>query len=393
VTAADQQEEGQDGCWQPLSGGDARQPLHGLRVVDFTQMGPGPFATTLLSAWGADVITVVRPLEVEAELGGGHFNGGRRRIGLDLKKPEGADLARRLARGADVVAEGFRPGAMERLGLGPADLREGHEELIYLRLTGYGQTGPYARRAGHDINYLAVSGALSAIGRGEPAPPLAMLGDFAGGAMSAVLGILLALRERERTSAGTVIDAAIVDGVAQLFYSTAAQQDGGARVRLLDGTAPFYATYPCADGRRMSVGALEARFFARLLQLMGIDEPEFVARQYDVTAWAAIRSALASRFASKSRAEWDKILSQGDTCAAPVVEAGEVLDQEHLAGRGTYSWDGGLRVARAPRLDSVPPVDLPPAAPASPAPVLEGLGLTPDEVDRLRRDGVIGGLD
>jgi alpha-methylacyl-CoA racemase len=370
--------------------GDARQPLHGVRVLDFTQMGPGPFATAILATWGADVISIVRPLEVEAMLGGDHFGTGKRRLELNLKSAAGSHLARTLARTADVVMEGFRPGVMERLGLGPTDLRREHEELIYLRLTGYGQTGPYAQRAGHDINYLALSGALSVIGRGEPAPPMAMLGDFAGGGLTAIVGILLALRERDRTDVGTVIDAAIVDGVAQLFYSTAIQGASSSRRRLLDGTAPFYTTYCCADGRRISVGALESRFFTRLLELLEIEDPDFVIRQYDEQMWPTMRTALTSRFVTKSRDEWTKILGEADTCTAPVIEPDEVTEHPHLAARETYSTDDGIRVGRAPRLENVPQVDLyPSATPSATTAILTALGLTAAEIDDLRSTGVV----
>lgn len=380
-----------DSPWLPLDDGDARQPLHGLRVVDFTQMGPGPFATAILTAWGADVISVVRPLELEAALHNPHFDTGKRRIGLDLKKPAGQRIARSLASRADVVMEAYRPGVMERLGLGPEDLRHENADLIYLRLTGYGQTGPYAHRAGHDVNYLAVSGALSVIGRDEPSPPLAMLGDFAGGGLTAVLGVLLALRGRDRAGGGTVIDTAIVDGVAQLFYSTAIQGSASGRVRLLNGTAPFYATYCCADGRRMSVGALERRFFANLLDALELDEPQFLERQYDEQFWPTIRAALTARFVSRTRDEWVKILDATDTCTAPVVEVDEVTEHPHLAARETYSFDGGVRVRRAPRLANVPAVDLrsEPTPPAT-TDVLHLLGYGDEQIAQLRLDGVLG---
>ena len=380
------------GPWNPReSAREAGLPLSGIRVLDLTQMGPGPWATSFLAAWGADVITVARPQEVEVHLSSAHYDAGKRRIELNLKSPQGVDLARRLASGADVLLEGFRPGVMERLGLGPEELRSDHDRLIYVRLTGYGQEGPYAQRAGHDINYLAVSGALSAIGRGEPAPPMAMLGDFAGGALHAVIGVLLALRTRECTGIGDVVDAAIADGVSQLFYSTAIQGSGGSRVKLLDGTAPFYTAYPCSDGRRISVGALESRFFVRLLELLEIDEPDFIARQYDEELWPRMREAFAERFGRKSRDKWVSILADQDTCVAPVLEPNELSDDPHNAARMTYVRNGGLEVARAPRLAGVPRGvwHVQPTGSATRSVLLE-LGLNSAEIESLADVGVVG---
>ena len=380
----------ESGPWRPQPGGAGVQPLGGVRVLDFSVMGPGPFGSMLLASWGADVIAVVRPGAAELPVSGAPYDVGKRRIALDLKRPEGLELARRLAREADVLMESFRPGVMEKLGLAPAELMAANPSLLYLRVTGYGQSGPYARRAGHDINYLAVSGALSVMGGTEPMPPLQLLGDLAGGGVSALLGVLLGLRIREQTGSGTVVDTSIVDSVAQLLYSTAGRADPSVGVRMLNGTAPFYTTYVCSDGRRMSVGALEPHFFANLLEAMGIDEPRLVAEQHNVTLWPAMRSLLAARFASKSRDEWEQLLSRSDVCVAPVVELGELAADAHLSARDVYVWgDDGLRMVRAPRLDNAAPSDLT-VAPSATTEILIGLGLSRAQIDRLRTEGIVG---
>lgn len=379
-------------AWRAPEPAGESSPLTGVRVLDFSALGPGPFCTMLLAAWGADVISIDRPGSSDPELNTAHFDVGKRCVQLDLKSAEGREIARRLAAEADVVFEGFRPGAMERLGLGPQDLREVNPGLIYVRLTGYGQDGPYAQRAGHDINYLAISGALAVIGRGEAAPPLAMLGDFAGGGLTTAFGLMLALRTRDRTGVGTVLDASIVDGVSMLMYSTAIRGLDPARVRMLDGTAPFYTTYPCADGRRLSVGALESRFFVQLLGCLGIDRPDFVGGQFDIRLWPEMRELIGARLASKPRDEWAAVLGTADTCTAPVLEADELAGDPHLTARGTYRKEGDtLRVAVAPRLDSGPLPCLPPPPRGQDGEdILAGLGFDAARIEELRSRGVIG---
>lgn len=379
-------------AWRTPDSAQEFKPLTGVRILDFSALGPGPFCTMLLAAWGADVISVERPGNADPDLNSAHYNVGKRCFQLNLKATEGGDIARRLAAEADIVFESFRPGAMERLGLGPDDLRAANPGLIYVRLTGYGQTGPYAQRAGHDINYLATSGALSVIGRGEPAPPLALLGDFAGGGLTTAFGVMLALRTRDRTGLGTVLDASIVDGVSVMMYSTAIRGLDPPRVQLLDGTAPFYTTYPCGDGRRMSVGALESRFFVQLLACLGIDRPDFVRGQFNSDLWPEMRELFGAAFASKPRDEWVTVLGSADTCTAPVLTVDELADDPHLAARGTYRRDGDmLRVALAPRVDGQP-VDSFPEAPlaGSGAAILAGLGFDSGQIKQLRSRGVIG---
>lgn len=378
--------------WRTPDPAQEAKPLTGVRILDFSALGPGPFCTMLLAAWGADVISLDRPGNADPELDSAHHNVGKRCFQLNLKTTEGGDIARRLAAEADIVFESFRPGAMERLGLGPDDLRATNPGLIYVRLTGYGQTGPYAKRAGHDINYLATSGALSVIGRGEPAPPLALLGDFAGGGLTTAFGVMLALRTRDRTELGTVLDASIVDGVSTLMYSTAIRGLDPARIRMLDGTAPFYTTYPCGDGRRMSVGALESRFFVQLLSCLGIDRPDFIRDQFDITLWPEMRELIGAAFAGKPRDEWVTILGSADTCTAPVLEVDELAGDPHLAARGTYRKDGDMmRVAIAPRVDGRP-VDSFPVAPLAESGenILAGLGFDTTQIEQLRSRGVIG---
>jgi alpha-methylacyl-CoA racemase len=379
---------GHAGPWRTAE--STGQPLDGVRVLDFTVMGPGPFGSMLLAAWGADVITVVRPNAAALPIPGAPYDVGKRRIAVDLKPTQGVDLARQLASQADVVLESFRPGVMEKLGLGPVDLTTANPKLIYVRVTGYGQSGPYADRAGHDINYLAVSGALSVLGSEEPTPPLQLLGDLAGGGLGVLLGVLLGLRLREQNARGTVVDTSIVDAVAQLFYSTAGRADPTFGVRMLNGSAPFYTTYVCADGRRMSVGALEPHFFANFLQAMGIDSPELRAAQHDVAGWPAMKALLAQRFATKPRDQWDELLAGSDTCTAPVVEIDELPADPHLSARCVYV-DGaaGRRAVRAPLLDAAPPAPYLTAQPSATTQILRGLGLTADEIDRLRADRVV----
>jgi alpha-methylacyl-CoA racemase len=366
------------------------QPLNGVRVLDFTVMGPGPFGSMLLAAWGADVITVVRPDAAPLPIAGAPYDVGKRRIALDLKNPEGVELARQLAGSAEVVLESFRPGVMEKLGLGPTELMAINSALLYVRVTGYGQSGPYANRAGHDINYLAVTGALSVMGSVEPTPPLQLLGDLAGGGLGTLLGVLLGLRLREQTGRGTVIDTSIVDAVAQLFHSTAGREDPSFGVSLLNGSAPFYTTYVCSDGRRMSVGAIEPHFYDNLLRAMGFDDPVLRANQRDLATWPETKALLAQRFATKTRDEWDLILSASDTCAAPVVEVGELSSDPHLTARDVYvRGDDGFHTVRSPRLDASLPAPHLIVEPSATTAILTGLGVTADQVERLRAEGIV----
>lgn len=349
-------------------------PLTGIRVVELAGLGPCPHAAMLLADLGADVVRVDRPGPASplSDPGRDLLLRGRRTVVVDLKAEEGVRQVLELAGRADVLLEGFRPGVAERLGLGPDPCRAANPRLVYGRVTGWGQDGPLAARAGHDLNYLGLTGALAAIGRdGErPVPPLNLVADFGGGSMLLVVGVLAALLERERSGSGQVVDAAMVDGVAllsQMLWSFRAQGAwADARgTNLLDGGAPFYDTYACADGRHVAVGALEPQFYARLLEglgLAGADLPD----QLDRAGWPALRAVFARAFAARSRAAWTSVFAGVDACVTPVVELAEVADEPHLVARGTFVSPGGVQqAAPAPRFSRTPPQQ--PAPPGAPA--------------------------
>ncbi len=380
-------------------------PLVGLRVLELAAIGPGPMAAMLLADLGADVIRIDRP--VPADLGvpmPAHFdvNGrGRRSVAIDLKQRAGVDAVLRLADRADVLIEGWRPGVAERLGLGPADCHARHPGLVYGRMTGWGQTGPLAEVAGHDIDYIAIAGALGAFGPadGKPAPPLNLVGDYGGGALYLAFGLLAALHERQRSGLGQVVDAAMVDGAASLtgiFHGLAAarQWDGRETARgrnLLDGGAPFYDTYACADGRFVAVGALEPRFFAELIARLGLDDG-WRARQYDRRAWPELRAVLAAAFAARGRDDWAAHFDGSDACVAPVLSLAEAPSHPHLRARATFvEVDGVVQPAPAPRFSRTPSATPRP----SPEPgadtdaVLAEAGFTAGEIAALRAAGAV----
>ncbi|UVO19738.1 CaiB/BaiF CoA transferase family protein [Stutzerimonas stutzeri] len=338
---------------------DRQGPLRGLRVLEFAGIGPGPHCAMLLADMGAEV------LRVEREGGTGWANPvvdrGRKVVTLDVRNAAGRARCLELAQGADVLIEGFRPGVMERLGLGPDVLLARNPRLIYGRMTGWGQTGPLARAAGHDINYIALTGALAAI-RGEsgPAvPPLNLVGDFGGGSLYLAVGILAALWERERSGQGQVIDAAIVDGVSSLMTFFAGLLPSG-RIEMqrernpLSGAAPNYRCYLCADGREIAIGALEPPFWRELLER--IDAPQALWEGCaDPTAWTEQGDALARLFASRSQAEWCTLLEGSDACFAPVLPLEEAAGHVHMRQRGIYQEvDGQLQAAPAPRFSRTP---------------------------------------
>lgn len=330
-------------------------PLEGIKVLDLSALGPGPFATMLLADHGADVLQIVRPGPSVAETE--YLSIKKNELCIDLKNAAGRELVRTLAAGSDVFVEGFRPGVMERLGLGPADLHAVNEGLIYVRLTGWGQDGPAASTAGHDINYLAMAGALAAIGADQPVPPLALVGDFAGGGLFAVIGTLLALLQRGNTGKGQVVDVAIVDGVSTLMWSTLARtlkgEVGPRGTNLLDGGAPFYRAYRCSDGEFFAVGAIEPKFFLNCLKLLGLPA-ELAERQYDRDHWAEMAQTFARTFALRSREEWTAVFDGADACGSPVLTISESAADPHLVGRGTYRHDERQQpaLAAAPRLST-----------------------------------------
>lgn len=340
-----------------MTSGIATTPLAGVRVVEFASIGPGPHAAMLLSDFGADVLRIER-------FGGNGWpnpvmDRGRAMLALDIRTPAGRDRALAIADCADVVIEGSRPGVMERLGLGPEAMLARNPRLVYGRMTGWGQTGPLAQAAGHDLNYIALSGALAAIGSpdGPPPPPLNLIGDFGGGSMFLVTGILAALLERERSGLGQVVDAAIVDGVTSMMAMFAGLVPAGhlsvERERnMLGGAAPFYRCYTCADGRYVSVGAIEPKFYAELLGRLGLPAA-WAAEQMNVERWPETARRFASVFATRSRAAWCDALEGTDTCFAPVLELDEVATHPHMAERGA-TVDGIWQAAPAPRLSRTP---------------------------------------
>jgi alpha-methylacyl-CoA racemase len=342
-------------------------PLVGLRVIELAGIGPGPHAAMLLADLGADVIRVERPstgkqiLQLAPTVDDQMLR-GRRSVMFDLKNPAGRETMMRLVERADVLIEGLRPGVTERLGVGPADCHARNPRLVYGRVTGWGQDGPLADRAGHDITYIALTGALHAIGRsgGKPVPPLNLVGDFGGGSMFLVLGVLAALWERDRFGAGQVVDAAMVDGVsalAQMFWSLRAcglwSDQRGAN--LLDSGTPFYDTYACADGRYVAVGALEPQFYAALLEGLGLIGEDLPA-QLDPAGWPALRQRFTDVFATRTRDEWVAVFEGTDACVAPVLSFAEVPAHPHIAARGTViTVDGVPQAAPAPRFSRTHP--------------------------------------
>ncbi len=336
-------------------------PLAGVRVVELGGIGPLPFACMLLAELGADVIKVDRPsgggLGIPPELD--LLNRGRPSVALDLKTPSGVETVRRLVDQADVFVEGFRPGVAERLGLGPEELLSRRPALVYGRMTGWGQGGPLADTAGHDITYLATSGVLHAIGPAEtPVVPLNVIGDFGGGAMYLVAGVLAALYSAGSTGRGQVVDAAVVDGSAHLSTLVHGLLGAGAWVdsrasNLLDGGAPFYGVFATSDGQHMAVGPLEPRFYADFEQRLDLPEP--LPDRNDVTSWDALRARLAAVFSSRSRADWVARFEGSDACVAPVLSLREAPAHPQLAARGTFETrQGVVQPAPAPRFSQTP---------------------------------------
>ncbi|MBA2323496.1 MAG: CoA transferase [Pseudonocardiales bacterium] len=349
-------------------------PLTGLKVVELAGIGPAPHAAMIMADLGADVVRVERPSGgFKASDGKDYSQRGRRSVAADLKTPAGRDTVLRLAERADVLLEGLRPGVTERLGVGPADCQARNERLVYARMTGWGQDGPMATRAGHDINYISLTGVLHAIGTHDsrPIPPLNLVGDFGGGSMLLVIGILAALAERVGSDKGQVVDAAMVDGasvLAQMIWSMRATGSWGEErgSNLLDTGAPFYDTYVCADGGYVAVGSLEPRFYAELLRGLELQGAGLPA-QYDRSGWPILRARFTAAFAAKSRDEWTKIFSDVDACVTPVLSWTEAANNAHLRARNTLiELDGVVQAAPAPRFSRTP------AGVPTPPPVLGG---------------------
>ncbi|MEU3528404.1 CaiB/BaiF CoA-transferase family protein [Streptomyces sp. NPDC038707] len=337
-------------------------PLSGVRVVELAGIGPGPFAAMLLADLGADVVRVDRPggpglgLDPARDL----TNRNKRSVVVDLKAPDGPARVLDLAERADILVEGYRPGVAERLGVGPGDCHARNPRLVYGRMTGWGQDGPLAHRAGHDIAYIALTGTLGMIGRPDepPAVPANLLGDYAGGALYLVVGVLAALHHARATGTGQVVDAAIVDGTAHLSTMIHAMLGAGGwqdrrAANLLDGGCPYYGTYETADGKHMAVGALEEKFYDEFLRLLGLTG--LAAARTDWTRWGELRERIAAAFRTRTRAEWTAVFEDSDACVAPVLGLREAPHHPHLAARATFTeHDGVTQPAPAPRFSATP---------------------------------------
>jgi alpha-methylacyl-CoA racemase len=357
-----------------MSTPQAQGPLAGLKVIEFAGIGPAPMCAMLLSDLGADVLRIDRKqdagLGLERAPQFDLLNRGRRSAAIDLKHRDGVAAALRLVERADVLIEGFRPGVMERMGLGPEPCLARNPRLVYGRMTGWGQTGPLAQAAGHDLNYIALIGALHAIGTKEkPIPPLNLVGDFGGGALYLAFGICAALYERARSGRGQVIDAAMTDGAASLttiFYGLLAQgswRDARA-ANILDGAAPYYDTYETADGKFVGIAPIEAKFYAEFLAKLGLD-PAALPLQNDQARWPELKARIAAAIKGKTREEWSRILEGSDACFAPVLSLAEAPKHPHNAARGTFVEVAGVvQPAPAPRFARTPgAVQRPPPAP------------------------------
>lgn len=371
-------------------------PLTDVTVVEFAGLGPAPFAGMVLAGLGANVIRIDRPggSPIPDPMGGA-LGRGKRSIALDLKHPAAARVAMQIVSGSDIMLEGFRPGVMERLGLGPDACLAANPRLVYGRMTGWGSAGPYAAMAGHDINFIGISGALHAIGDDERSvPPLNLVGD-GGGALFLVAGVLAALHDRER-SGGTVVQSAIVDGATALmgpFYEMAALGLWQDRrdANLLDGAAPCYTTYATLDGKAMAVGALEPHFYAALLRGLGLD-PADLPGQYDLSRWPELREVLASVFATRTRDEWTAVFAGTDACTTPVLSMSEAPDHAQNASRGVFVGPDHHRLPKpTPQVDSHPePVlDAAPEPGADSAAILAEFGFSPSECGRLFARGAV----
>lgn len=376
-------------------------PLRGVRVVELASIGPVPFCGMALSDLGADVIRVDRPAEVAGadpeQSGRNPLDRGRRSIGVDLKHPDGVEVVYRLAERADVLVEGYRPGVAERLGLGPDDVRARNPRLVYGRMTGWGRSGPLADRAGHDIDYIAVAGALSAFGHrgGPPVPPINVVGDFGGGGLLLAFGIVAALVERASSGTGQVVDAAMVDGTAMLlapFY--AARQIGfwtdERGTNELDGGRPWYRTYECADGGWVAVGAIEPQFYAELLDGLGLDAAAVPDRN-DAAQHAALHELFEATFRTRTRDEWAEHFAGRDACVAPVLTLAEAPNHAHNVARETFvDVDGIVEHAPAPRFDRTPGSVGPRCyAGQQTDEILTELGFDRARIESLRADGAV----
>lgn len=376
-------------------------PLNGFKIIELAGIGPGPFCGMMLADMGAEVIRVERISAAQATKAPKDvLTRNRRSIAVDLKRPEGVEAVLRLVEGADGLIEGFRPGVTERLGLGPEQCQARNHRLVYGRMTGWGQDGPMAQAAGHDINYISLAGALHAIGRpGErPVPPLNLVGDFGGGGMLLAYGMVCGLLEVTKSNQGQVIDAAMVDGTAALmamFYSMSATgaftTDRG--TNLLDGGAHFYDTYETADGEYVSIGSIEPQFYALLMEKAGLD-PDYFRPQMDRGRWGELKAKLTEVFLSKTQTQWCEIMEGSDVCFAPVLNLLDAAEHPHSKARHSYQTVAGmLQQSPAPRFSRTPTADI--QAPRIPgqdtAAVLADFGMSAQEIAALTEQGVVPG--
>ena len=377
-------------------------PLEGFRIVEFAGIGPGPMCAMLLADLGAEVIRIDRVrdsgLGISQPAKYSLLHRGRRSVAFNLKTPQGVDAALRLIARADALIEGFRPGVMERLGLGPEVCLERNPKLVFGRMTGWGQTGPLAHAAGHDINYIALTGALDAIGSkdGPPVPPLNLVGDYGGGGIYLAFGIACGLLEASKSGQGQVIDAAMTDGAASLMTATYGYKAGGVwnserGTNILDSGSHFYQPYETKDGKYISVASIEAKFYDELLEKAGLDKTEFAA-QMDRQRWPAFKEKLAALFKTKTRDEWCAIMEGSDICFAPVLSMDEAPAHPHNRARQTFvEVEGVVQPAPAPRFSRTPgEIQRPPSeAGADTEAVLADWGFAADEIGALREAGAI----
>jgi alpha-methylacyl-CoA racemase len=377
-------------------------PLSDLKIIEIAGIGPGPFAAMLLSDLGADVVRVDRAQSVERGFDPGWMevlNRGRRSVGIDLKQPDGVETLLRMVERADALIEGFRPGVAERLGIGPDTCRARNPKLVYGRMTGWGQEGPYSQAAGHDINYIALAGALAHFGRagGKPTPPMNIVGDFGGGGMLLAFGVVCAVLEARASGEGQVVDAAMVDGSAALMAMTWGMRAMGAfdenslGGNALDTGAPWYDTYETADGKFVSVGAIESQFYAELIDRLGLSGEDLPA-QMDRSGWPKLRERFTEVFKSKTRDEWCAVLEHSDACFAPVLTMSEATEHPHVRARNTVvELDGIEQPAPAPRFSRTPgSITRRAAQPGQHTDeALADWGFTPDELAKLRDAGAI----
>ena len=374
-------------------------PLSGIKVVEFAGIGPGPFCCMLLADMGAEVTRIDRADRVGKDVTEPRFNTllrNRKNIAIDLKSEAGRNLAMQLCEKADILIEGFRPGVMERLGLGPDDVFARNKALVFGRMTGWGQDGPMAQRAGHDINYIALSGALHAIGTRDsgPIPPLNLVGDFGGGALYLAMGVLAAYIEARQSGTGQVVDAAMVEGAASLFCSGYGVRASGVwkeerQSNMLDGGSHFYGTYETSDGEHVGIGPIEPQFYAEFIDKLGLDAAS-LPKQMDRDAWSDMRERVAAVFRTKTRDEWDQIFAESDACVAPVLRMSEAIEHPHNVARGSFvDIEGVVQPGAVPKFSRTKP-ELPNRCAfvgEHTNEILGGLGLSDREIGNLTDSG------